>query len=135
MSITKSKLMLNPNDYSADSYIEEEENQKPIYIRLLIQLFMITVILGILIFSYQYFMKNYYETAYSWMMEDKVSSVVKKENIATAIGEEDELLNVEVEKKEVVKVSLTPKVEPLAVESQELTDEYIKLVEQSMGKY
>jgi hypothetical protein len=139
MTKDKSELILNPEYYSADMYMEENENPKSIYLRVLMQLLLITIIFGALIFSYKYIMKNYYDDIRLWMTEDKVS-VVKKEKVPIVIREEPvmpkvELAIIKVEKKKTVKVPLVTKVKPQVVKHQELSDEYIKLVEQSLVNY
>jgi hypothetical protein len=130
MSKTTNELILNPDFYSANSYIEQEENAKPIYVRVFIQLLIMLTLLGVLIFSYKYFMQNYYEEIRLWIIEDTVSThTVKKESIIPKI------IEVKVEKKNIVKVFTQTKAEIPIVQHQELSDEYIKLVEQSLGNY
>jgi hypothetical protein len=136
VSIAKNDLILNPDFYSADAYIEQEENQKPIYIRVFIQLLIIFMIFGALIFSYKYFMKNYYTEVYLWVMEDKVNLMVENKRSAIVIREEpEEIIEVKVENKKIVKISFIEEAKPEIIQHQVLTDEYLKLVEQSLVNY
>lgn len=138
MSDRKSEFILNPEYYSIDTYIEEE-NTEPIYLRVLIQLSTIFIIFGILFFAYKYIMKNYYDDICLWIAEDKVSAVVQKAQAPRIIREKVVVSKIEVgikvEKKKIVKVPLSNKVKTPPVEYQELSDEYIKLVEQSLVNY
>ena len=132
MTNSKKKLILNSEYYSADTYLPEEENVKSIYIRVLIQLVIIFIIFGVLIFTYKYFMKNYYENISLWLMDSKVTTLIKDEKAVIVQREpiiiREELSIVKVKEKNVpnAKVISTPK---------ELTAEYIKLVEDSLGNY
>jgi hypothetical protein len=133
MSNIKNELILNPDYYSADMYVDEEEKQQSIYIRVFIQLFVVFIVFSILIFSYNYFMKNYYEEVHFWKIEAKVKQVVEKERTPIAIREEPIEHKVKNEKR--VQVISVSEVKPQIVQHEELTDEYIKLVEQSLGNY
>jgi hypothetical protein len=131
MTEDRSELILNPEDYSADMYMEENENPKSIYLRVLMQLLLITIIFGALIFSYKYIMKNYYDDIHLWMTEKKVAIVIREEAVMPKV----ELEIKKIEKKKIVKVPLVAKLKPQVVQHQELSDEYIKLVEQSLVNY
>ncbi|CAA6819917.1 MAG: Unknown protein [uncultured Sulfurovum sp.] len=145
MNELKSELVLNPEYYSADVYMEEEENKKSIYLSVFIQLLMVSIILALLIFGYKYIMKNHYDDIDLWMMETKASMLGVKEKVPVVMGKEvvvstEAIISTVEAKAEVVKknsmqVSSTPKVIAPTVQPQELSNEYIKLVEKSLGNY
>jgi len=134
--MTKSKLILNPDYYSAGTYMETEENAKSIYLRVFIQLLIITMAFSALILGYKYIMKHHYNDISLWLREDKV--LVKNEEVPIVIREESIITKIEEKKvliSPLVSAVNSPIIKVKVVQSQEITDEYMKLMQDSLGNY
>jgi hypothetical protein len=141
MTKNKSELILNPEYYSADSYVEEIDED--ISIKTIMKLLKIITIVSVLILGYTYFIKNNLITISAWFSEVKQIVLFENKKIQPLIiREEPSISKVEVKVKtqKVLLVSSIPKVKPQiikpkAVQPKELTDEYLRLVQKSLVNY
>ena len=136
--MTKNKLILNTDYYSAHVYMLEEtkEDKKMISLKVVMKLLMTIIITGALLLVYNYYIKNNFRTISTWLTnkkellfpETKEAIIIREE---MSVSEKVErILPVIKIKKEVPSV-----VTPPAVKSNELSDEYIKLMQESLGNY
>ena len=141
--------ILNPDYYSAAVY-ETDENTKPIFLKVLIQLAFLVIIFSALFFSYKLILKNDFfsldffletEVNVKKMPSERILSVENISKKEIIIREEEEVIVSEpvTVKKDLAKVQVLEKkkIESKSVPKSEnniiLTDEYINLVKSSLG--
>ena len=149
-----SKPILDPDYYSASTYVEQENNSS--YVRLFVQILIAGLIIVGAVLLYKYLNKNnYFESTKDFtvkiptVLSDKETtrSIVREEAVEvteTKVRDVAPIVKVvEIEKKEAIKVYAAPKrvekvttpIKPQVASSNELSDEYIKLVKESLGNY
>ncbi|CAA6800192.1 MAG: Unknown protein [uncultured Sulfurovum sp.] len=121
MSKNRNALSLDSDYYSAGAY-EEIEKEQPVYR----QLFMVLMLIVVSIFSYNYFINTYFSTNNSSTISSEVMEV---EPIAVA-KEKKPFFLIREEAQPIV-VSVKDKM----LQDDTLSDEYIKLVQESLGNY
>ncbi|CAA6819286.1 MAG: Unknown protein [uncultured Sulfurovum sp.] len=111
---TKTKLLLDTNYYSADVYQKENKSLKPIVKKL----FIMVIIFTLMTAAYSYFIKNNLNKIHPlWV---KVKSIVLLEEEKTVLV-----------KRELVQVKTEAKV----MTNNELSENYVKRVQESLGNY
>ncbi|CAA6811362.1 MAG: Unknown protein [uncultured Sulfurovum sp.] len=146
MDNTDSTALLNPDYYSASTYVEQEGNTN--YLRILVKVLIAGLIIVGVVLLYKYLSKNnYFEFSKDFTPKTPIVreepmevKVTKVKDVALIV---EVVKVVDVEKREVVKVYSAPKVlqkvtlpiKPKVATSNELSEEYIKLVQESLGNY
>jgi hypothetical protein len=136
--MTKSKLILNPDYYSAHAYMveETEEDKKTILIKVVMKLLMTILIIGALVLVYNYYIKNNFTKISTWLTNKK-ELFFPEMKTAIIIREE---ISVSAKVKKIVPTIKIKKDEPIVVPSgssknNELSDEYLKLMQESLVNY
>jgi hypothetical protein len=136
--MTKSKLTLNPDYYSAHAYMvgETEEDKTMIPIKTIMKVLMTILIIGALVLVYNYYIKNNYTKISTWLTNQK-ELFFPEMKTAIIIREE---ISVSAKVKKIVPVIKIKKDASTVVPSgsskhNELSDEYIKLMQKSLGNY
>jgi len=154
MSDSKNRLILNPDYYSAETY-ENDENEKPIFQTVLMQLAFLLVIFAALFFTYSFIIKHNLISLSSFIPDSILSNQESTNRHEIIIREEPIEIEVpvnkvepavivpekiEVKKKEIKKVEIqkeveivTPKIIENKYNNDDLTDEYINLIKKSLG--
>jgi len=137
--MTKNKLILNTDYYSAHAYMveETEEDKKMISLKVVMKLLMTIIIIGALVLVYNYYIKNNFTTISTWLTNKKEllfpetkEVIIIREEISVSDKVEKILPVIQINKEIPIVVA------PTAVQSNELlSDEYIKLMQESLGKY
>jgi len=154
MSDSKDMLILNPDYYSAETS-EDDENAKPMFKTVLMQLAFLLVIFAALFFAYSFIIKHNLVSLNSFIPDSMLSNkesinrheiVIREEPIeievpvnkvesAVIVPEKIEEKKKEIKKVEVKKEveSVTPKIIENKYNNDDLTDEYINLIKKSLG--
>ncbi len=139
--MTKNKLILNPDDYSADAYMLEETEEDKTNISMkavkaVMKLLMIIVIVGALVFVYTHYIQNNFRTISTWLTNQKEflfprmrEPVVIREEISVSEKVKKIIPVINMKKDTAID---TP---PSSVKKDDLSDEYIKLMQESLGNY
>ena len=136
--MTKNKLILNPDDYSAATYMleETEEDKTNISIKVVkavIKLLMTIVIIGALVFVYTHYIQNNFRTISTWLTNQK-EFLFPRMRKPVVIREE---ISVSEKVKKIVPV-MDIKKDPAVdtpsstVKDDDLFDEYMKLIQESL---
>ena len=136
--MTKSKLILNPDYYSAYAYMAEEteETKTILPIKAVMKLLTTIVIIGALVLVYNYYIKNNFTKISTWMTNTTESLFPETKDVII-IREE---MSVSEKVKKIVPVMKIKKevaipISSSSVKNDELSDEYIKLMQDSLGNY
>ena len=139
----KSKLMLNPDYYSAHAYMveETEEDKVLLPIKAIIKSLMIIVMIGVLALVYNFYIKNNFTKISTWFVntkellfpETKEVLIIREE---TSISEKTKKIVPVIKIKKDVPIKEVLKVDTFSSsKNNELSDEYIKLMKKSLGNY
>ncbi len=138
--------MLNPDYYSADLYVENQEESSVS----LIKSFVTLLVLGVFILVYTYYVKNNISAISSWLSEVKEIVLFKNEKVInekvinikkdSKITEIVEQINKIIQPVESTQVNqnqpeTVKKNKPKQGEDKVLTAEYLKLMKESLGNY
>lgn len=145
MTNYKSNLTFNPDYYSAE--IEQEELvEERVSLNIVMKLLVAMVIFGTVVF----FIKHNFTAIGLWLSkvekivlfenENKSPIIIREEEpplneIVFSAPKEAKLKEEQVSTVKKIKKKVGENVKSKALDNRELTDEYIKLVEQSLGKY
>lgn len=135
MTKNKSKLILDTDYYSAYETIEGETEDRVSIVKIM-KLLIPIVIIGTLVLVSTYYVKNNFTKISTWLTNKKEFLFPEMKEVI--IIREEISVSKKVEKiVPVIKINKeTPiVVAPTVVKSNDLSDEYIKLMQESLGKY
>ena len=133
----KSEFLLDTEYYGAYEYEVEEEAKDRIPLVKIVKPLMVMFIIGILIFVYIYYIRNNLREISAWLsnvkqvilLEEKKVIRIREEVYVDKVKKEKIVSNKEIKKEKSKDIKPTPS------NNNELTDEYLKLVEKSLGNY